>query len=339
MNALEQQLAALLTQAPGEPPKAIDPDVLLAEAPQRRRYLAPVLAAAVVVGVAVSVAVFATRGGSTSGPAGSPTSDVAVPEAKAAALHNLNDLLDQVSLPPGAQRLDPGPNWLPVPDHGTSPNELDVARFFTVPGTCCIALNYVGAHLPEGMKEDSGGSSSDGTHDVESVTYVSPDKTYLSYSVADYHGDEVVMRVDAQTTWVAGRPDWSYVPADATSVDITIVRAALNPDHPEFGGAPTVQRTLTGEALTRLADALNALAAQPPEGVHSCPAILVDSRDLAVFHTPTGDIRMMRNGGGCSFNATITAPPNTDDVYVNGADFTGAVLTALGLPRNYGFGH
>ena len=42
--------------------------------------------------------------------------------------------------------------------------------------------------------------------------------------------------------------------------------------------------------------------------------------------------------GGCAFNATNTAPPGKDEVYVDGNDFTDAVLSALGLPANYGFG-
>jgi hypothetical protein len=67
--------------------------------------------------------------------------------------------------------------------------------------------------------------------------------------------------------------------------------------------------------------------------------MLVRSSDVAVFHTPDGDIRVEHNGGGCAFNATITAPPNAGAVYISGSDFTTAVLTALGLPQNYGLGH
>lgn len=57
MNTLEDEIAALLKAAPGEPPVSLDADALLETRPHRTRVLAPLLVAAAVVAVAFSVAV------------------------------------------------------------------------------------------------------------------------------------------------------------------------------------------------------------------------------------------------------------------------------------------
>lgn len=345
MNPLERQLSTLLRAAPGDPPAAIDADALLARAPRRRRrYLPPALAAAAVVAIAVPVGLALTHDSGTTqaGPRPAvstparPRSTVSTltPHPKAAAMRDLEQLLDRAPLPAGAQRLGHGVAGIGVPFGTASPNDLDRARFFTAPGTAAAALAYLKTHPLDGMTLDfSGSSSGGGTPAVESVTFVSPAKLYLSYSVAPYRGG-AALRVDAQTTWVPNRPRWAFVPDSVTSADVTVIRTAFNA-HPQ--GAPTVRRTLTGTALRRLADAVNGLPSAAPEGVHSCPAALIRSVDLVAFHTPTGDLRVSRNGGGCAFNATITSPPSKRHAYVAGTDFTAAVLSALGLPANYGY--
>ena len=349
MNNLEQQLAALLTEAPGEPPNVIDPDALLARAPRRRRWVAPALAAAAVVAVAVPIAVFAVRDSGTSSTkpptAGTeaPLPPTTVTDPKADAIARITAALDAAPLPPGAVQSDT--ELEPVKDPismSTAPNQVHRTTWYTVPGDTDSVIAYLKAHPPTGLTLQgwAGGGSTD-EQEVNFVDNPSDPATYVlevDYDAAPYEGG-VALRVDAWTIWAPNRPDWSFVPADATSVDITIVRDSLNPDRPELGGAPTVQRTLTGDDLAQLAAAVNALPPRAPEGIHSCPAILVDARDLAVFHTPAGDIRMARNGAGCAFNATITAENGDGDVYVNGGDFTNALLSALGLPKDYGFGN
>lgn len=343
MNALERQLAALLTEAPGEPPTSLDPDAIVTRASGRRRMLAPALAAAAVVAVAVPVAVVLARDSGTkpvtSTSAGTTPSTVPMSDPKADAIDRITAALQAAPVPPGAVRsereLDPVAEGFAT---SGSPTEVRRTAWWTALGAVRETITYLKAHAPAGMGLLSRGASSNGGEDVEFADRPTDPAAYpleLDYYLAPY-ASGVAIRIDSWTTWVANRPDWSFVPADATSVDLTVVRDAYNEDP---GGAPTVRRALTGDALTRLADAINALPPRAPEGAHSCPAMLVRASDGAVFHTPDGVIHMVRNGGGCAFNATITAPPNTDEVYVLGNDFTAAVLSALGLPANYGFAH
>jgi hypothetical protein len=333
MNPLERQVAALLQDAPGEPPMRIDADELLTHRPPRR-WLAPALAAAVVSALGITLAI--TLSGDSNNPprpkiqAQLPTPGAESP--KAVALRDLQQLLDDAPLPPGAQ-LAHEVSRLRVPFGTGSPNDLDRARFYSTPGTVAAALAYVKHHVPGGMTLDSSGSSSGGgVPDVESVTYVSPTKLFLSYSMTSGRGG-IAIRVDAQTTWVPNRPSWSFVPDSVTSVDVTIVRKAYNKG---MGGAPTVRRTLTGDRARELAAAVNDLPPAAPEGIHSCPAMLVDASDVVVFHSPNGNLRLAHTGGGCAFNAAITAPPSKREALVPGAAFTNAVLRELGLPVGYG---
>lgn len=347
MNDLERQLASLLTQAPGEPPNDIDPDAILARAPRRRRYLAPALAAAAVLAIAVPIAVAISRGSgtptatSTAIGSGSPTPPATVSDPEGDAIARITAALAAAPLPAGSTEVAHSIAGLDTPfSMSTSPNQVRRTSWWTAPGDVSAAIAYMKEHPPTGMHLQgwaSGGS--DDRQEVDFADNPSDPASYpieIEYYMAPYQGG-IALRVDAVTTWAPSRPAWSVVPGDAASADLTVVRDSLNPDRPELGGAPTVQRTLTGAALTQLADALNALPARAPEGIHSCPAMLVNARDLAVFHTPAGDIRIVRNGGGCAFNATITAAAGAGEVYVNGADFTNALLTALGLPKNYGY--
>lgn len=348
MNELEAQLASLLTEAPGEPPNEIDPDALLANAPRRRRYLAPALAAAAVVAIAVPVALFVVRDSGTTPADNSPTAGSEAPappttvaDPEADAINRITAALDAAPLPPDAVRSDT--ELKPVADgfSGSGPNDVRRTGWWTAPGSVSGAITDLKEHPPAGMTA-LGSESAPGDYEgLEFATTPGDPAAYpveLDYYLAPYEGG-IAVRIDAWTTWAPNRPDWSFIPTDATSVDLTVVRDPLNPDHPELGGAPTVERTLTGNDLTQLADTLNALPPRAPEGVHSCPAMLVQAREVAVFHAPEGDIRIVRNGGGCAFNATIVPPPGADEVYVDGGDFANAVLAALGLPKDYGFGN
>jgi hypothetical protein len=348
MNPLERQLSTLLHEAPGDPPVTIDADELLARVPRRRRYLTPALAAAAVVAIAVPIAVVLSRGSgttqATSTPVGSASAPAPPPVAdpKADAIARISAALDVAPLPPDAARSDTDLQSAIAPLTSLMvPNQVHRTSWWTAPGDVGAAVDYLKAHPPTGMSFQgwAGGGSDDG-QEVQFTDTPSDPAVYpleIDYDMSPHNGG-IAIRVDAWTVWAPTRPSWSFVPDEATSVDLTVVRDSFNPGRPELGGAPTVQRTLTGDALAQLADVLNALPPRAPEGIHHCPAILVDARDVAVFHTPTGDIRFVRNGGICAFNATITAAAGDGDVYIPGGDFTNAVLSALGLPKNYGLG-
>lgn len=338
MNSLEQQLAALLTEAPGEPPNLIDPDAVLARAP-RRRWVAPALAAAAVVAIAVPIAVVALRDSGTSSTkpptAGTeaPLPPTTVTDPKADAIARISAALDAAPLPPGAVQsdteLDPVKQPISI---SSAPNQVHRTAWYTVPGDTDPVIAYLKAHPPTGLTLQgwAGGGSTD-EQELNFADEPTDPATYaleLDYDAAPYNGG-VALRVDAWTIWAPNRPDWSFVPADATSVDLTIVR----------GGSPAVQRTLTGDTLAQLADAINALPPQAPEGPHGCVEITAQASDIAVFHTPAGNIRMVDGLVQCSFNAVITAAQDDEKVYVRAGDFNSAVLAALGLPKNYGFGH
>jgi hypothetical protein len=322
---------------------------------RRRRSVAPGVAAAGVAVLAATVVVLALRGpdspsrAGVGGPLGTlqpgstgatepvaTQSSAASDDPKAAALAEIAAALEGAPLPPDAVRSD---SPLPPLDDGfvtsASPNEVRTSRFYTAPGTVSEAFDYVKGHPPTDMSMQSYGSGPQ-EQDIEFATAPTDPASYpveLDYYLVPYRSG-IALRVDAWTTWAPNRPPWSLIPADATSVDLTVVRDAYN-DQP--AGAPTVQRTLTGDALAKLAATLNALPARAPEGVHSCPAMLMRASELAVFHTPDGDIRVSHPMDNCSFNAIITAPPSKDEVYVGGNDVTAAVLAALGLPADYGY--
>jgi hypothetical protein len=349
MSALERQVATLLAEAAGEPPKDLDPDALLTRAPaQRRRHLAPALAAAAVVAIAIPVGFALTGGPSSPAAPGSPTNAQSLPPGPTStpprdaapeeeATSRVEATLAAVPLPPGAvsspTELDPVKNSYVT---SASPNEVRRTGWWTASGDVAAAIAYLKENPPDGMRLDGSGSSDNGEQDVEFATSPQDSAGYpveVDYYVAPYQSG-IAIRVDVWTTWAPIRPDWSFVPSDATSVDVSVVRIALNEG---MGGAPTVRRTLTGDALTSLADEVNALASRAPEGVHSCPAITVQSTDGAVFHTPEGEIRVEHRNSSCAFNAVITSPQHGGEVYVPGNDLTDALLAALGLPPNYGF--
>jgi hypothetical protein len=348
MNALERQLTTLLTEAPGEPPDTLDPDALLAHARSpRRRYLAPSLAAAAVVAIALPVALVLVGDDATtpSRPASSgvPTGSTAIPlpdsAPKEEAMVRIEAALAAAPLPPGATTSPTELNSLiDAFDTSLSPNEVRRSAWWLAPGDVDSAVGYLKANEPDDMHLQSWGSGS-GYQDVEFASRPDDPADYpiqLGYYLAPYESG-IAIRVDASTTWAPVRPDWSFVPDDVTSVDLVVVRTVRPSQPQQDGGAPTVRQTLTGAALAGLADAINVLPSRAPEGMHGCPLLLVEATDIAVFHAPEGDLKVMHGDGGCAFNAVITSPTSDGEVYVPSSDFTAAVLAALGLPDNYGY--
>ena len=98
-------------------------------------------------------------------------------------------------------------------------------------------------------------------------------------------------------------------------------------------GRDTVRRTLTGDAMTRLADVVNAQQVATP-GVSNCPAATGALTDVLNFHTPGTTIAVRVWREGC-FGVGVTADGKTQPP-LNGVDaIDTAVIEALGLPAGY----
>jgi hypothetical protein len=352
MNPVERQLATLLAEAPGEPPKLIDADALLAHR-LRRRYLAPVLAAAAVVAIAVPVGLILANGSiddSTNPPAAPRPLPTQNGMTVAQAIKVAEDALHDAPVLPGAHSVARPPTSLLDTPSSTprAPTLVQRTKFWLAPGRTDAAIQYFKAHPPTAMHVGASGSSSGPGQPTaqfiqftagapRALTILGDQSLSLEFTVVA-SGSGVAVRVDAQLIRVPTRPDWAFVPDSVTSADVTVSRSTFD------GGvekAPTVLRTLTGEALERLADAINALPSRAPEGVHGCFAITATTAwplDKVVFHIPDEDIQVM-HAGQCMWNAVLTAVSSHRHVYVDDVEFDKAILSALGLPDDYGNAH
>lgn len=331
MKSVEQQLATLLTDAPGEPPNSIDPDELLARAPHRHRYLAPAVAAAVVLAVAISVTVTNTGDGTDQLTRSIIPATAADPEAEAN--QRVAALIGEAPVPPGAEQSD-----VPIPEaqysgtlQRTPPgsglqNEVRRTTWWTAPGTPGTAAEYVLRHDLAGMNGSGRAFDPGGAAQFLNFTSKRLDIARLELDyviVAD--GSGVAIRVDAWTTWVPSRPRWSYVPDSVTSVDVSITSVDLSSGGPKPG--PTVRRNLTGAGARSLAEAVNAFPAVPLVG-HSCPIATAYLSDLAVFNSDEGTLRIEYDFCGA---VTVTRPGSGESAVAIGGDFDGALRAALGL--------
>jgi hypothetical protein len=329
MTMLEDQIAALLKAAPGEPPVSFDADTLLDAQAPRRRLLAPLLVAAVVAAIAVAVAVATShRPASHAAKPAPPTIPASEPRSKIEAIAFDQRALANVALPPGAQLAERR-----IVVHGASssdgsPNEVHRLRTWTAAGTLEEAIAFVKAHPPAGLRFDC---VCGGPHPGPRWMFFRSDQHHpveVDYNFQTYRGG-VAIQVDAWTVWIPTRPDWSYVAGSLTSVDVTVVRKGVQP---QYAGAPTVTRTLGGAPAARLAAAFDALPVQPRYGQLGGPMLPVQASNEAVFHTAHGDVVAT---DATSSQITVTSPAHQGTVYLGG-DLQGPVLRALGLPSDYG---
>lgn len=162
-----------------------------------------------------------------------------------------------------------------------SRNKLDLARWWTAPGSVRAALAYLRAHPARGFTNDGSGTGSGPDGVVEDLTFVGPSGTAyadlsLCLAVTDV-GHGVAVRADAQAIWMPKRPPAEMIrPADVDSVAMTVIRPGLH---------PPVRRTVSGTRADHLAAAFNKLPLATP-GAYACPM----SRgyiDRLVFHLRT----------------------------------------------------
>ena len=338
MNPLERQLAALLAEAPGEPPNTVDPDEVLARVPRRRRrYIAPALAAAAVIALGITVAIAFGSGSGDKPVAGNLPSvpsapGVQPPSPRAAAIRAADTIIATAPVLPGAARkAEPPLAVLDQPDSIPGAQHVQRTAFWTAPGDVAAALAYYKSHPPTDMHA-SGSSSGAGPDrpSTSSLYFAADEFRSVQFTLAPFDGG-VAVRADAQVLWAPSRATADMVPAPVTSVEVTVVRK--NPQAHQ--GAPTVQRTLTDDAARALADFVNSMSRAVRTGYVSCPAMLGGEQwsDTLVFHSGDVTTRVVDDMRGC---ATITFQTRDRKPIELAGALNSVVLRALGLPTNYG---
>jgi hypothetical protein len=339
MKELERQLATLLKDAPGEPPNTPDLATVSAARVSRRRWPAPLIAAAVVLAVVVPVVALRERPALTNAPASSPrtgsTSDQPA-HPRRAAVRAAETIIAIAPAPPGATSLDAPPVTLNTPGSTPGAQYVERTRFWSASGTVAAAISYLTSHPPAGMRWSGSGGPGDpatpGTLEFAANAFRS-----VQYSVVAYHGGTAI-RADAQVLWAPRRAAADMVPASLSSVDVVIVRQ----DPQRHQDARTVRRTLTGTAARALADFINQLPRAVPTEYPGCPPKLGGEQrtDQLVFHSAGPTVKVVVDLAGCAsttFQAGHRTPIHLSRTFVgvvSGIDHV--IMTAVGLPANYG---
>jgi len=186
------------------------------------------------------------------------------------------------AVPPGATKLpgvpSAGQGVLKQPDSTPeTPDLVDDAGWWEVPGTPAAVLSWETAHLAHRFSRDGTSSGSDGKvtywgdeFDLPAVTGVLDSRELQVKAVAAGDG-ETALRVDAQVTWTPARPASEVVP--------TATRAVTLSELPNMNShtKPPAPVTITDPAKVRALEALiDGLPLFPP-GTYSCPAAFGDA--------------------------------------------------------------
>lgn len=330
MNALERKLATLLKEAPGEPPFTLDAATLRSDS-RRRRFVAPLIAAAVVLAIAIPAALLINRN-SPPHPAGSSRPV----DSHQAAFRAAAEILATAPALPGATRRDRAP--VPALARASSiegAQHVQRTGFWTAPGTVAAATTYLQAHPPKGMRLFS--TDEPGVPELRTLGFQAGAFRWLEYTIVSYRSG-VAVRADALVFWAPRRSPADTVPASATSVDVVVVRT----DPQQHRGAATVRRTLTGDQARALAAYVNRLPRAIPTFYASCPPNLGGQHwtDTLVFHSAGPAARLVVDLASCG-SATFQVGKRTPIQLSRGysgdvAPIDHAIMQALGLPPNYG---
>jgi hypothetical protein len=329
MNDLDQRLARVLQDVVPHPPRPLDAAAIRRGRARRARLvrvLAPALAAAVVVAVAVVGALLAGS------PRHHQPADKPAPQHTpyADTLRAVERLLNAAPVLPGADVVDHAPTpalQQPFMQPG-SPNDVDRIRWWTAPGTVNAALAYFRAHPAPGVvkwtSEGRGNPihsllfNASGAQWTNPTAYAVPG---LFISVVQL-GDHVAVRANAHAVWLPQRTPAEQIPMNVTSVDVILDRHAY---------APRITRTLAAPAARSLATVVNSLPVEIPGG--RCPAD-IGFTDTLTFHTPTTVIRVAVEVEGCQ-PVTVTRPGGAPQpVLSGGGRLNHALITTLGLPKS-----
>jgi hypothetical protein len=203
---------------------------------------------------------------------------------KALTLRELRQVIAAVPRLPGGHPAASSPSPpLDEPQFSVaSRNKLDLARWWTAPGSMHAALAYLRAHPLRGFTLDGSGTGSGPDGVVDSLTFAGPSGTAyaelsLGFAVTRF-GHGVAVRAETQAVWMPQRTAAETIaPAHLVFVSMTVIRPGLH---------PPIRQTVIGTKADNLAFAFNRLPLATP-GAYACPM----SRgyiDRLVFHLRTG---------------------------------------------------
>jgi hypothetical protein len=193
------------------------------------------------------------------------------------AVADANAIFASFAVPEGARRLSAAPTVergvLKTPDElPETPDVVDKAGWWIVPGAPPSVLAWEGRHLPHRFSASGTGTGSgpgfmmwNQSESLPDVPGVLDSRGLVVTAVPDGH--ETAIRVDAEVTWQPARPASEKVPAAVKAVTISI-----DPTLNQGGGKPQKPVTITDPAKVRALTALiNGLTLFPP-GAFDCPA-------------------------------------------------------------------
>jgi hypothetical protein len=199
------------------------------------------------------------------------------PAPRQRAVADANAIFASFVVPKGARRLSAAPTVekgvLETPDElPETPDVLDKAGWWIVPGAPPSVLAWEARHLPHRFSASGTGTGSgpgfmmwNQSESLPDVPGVLDSRGLVLTAVPDGH--ETAIRVDAEVTWQPARPASEKVPAAAKAVTIT-----TDPTLNEGGRKPQKPVTITDPAKVRALTALiNDLTLFPP-GAFDCPA-------------------------------------------------------------------
>jgi hypothetical protein len=228
---------------------------------------------------------------------------------EAAARSDATRLLAAVELPAGAMRSSTEPagggRWLAAPaSYPATPNLVDNHKWWIVPGSAGAVLAYLNSHAPAGSKL-TGTSISNGPNipTVQSVEFDWParpnvlSQRALVIEVTDLSNDTAGVRADAEEVWVTPRAMTDRIPADVSTLTVTLTRfGSLKQGPYDFRSARKVA------AVRRIINGLP--AAQP--GTRSCPGDLGFDIALRFYDARSNEVATTDiDTSGCG-GATLT---------------------------------
>jgi hypothetical protein len=305
------ELHDLLASEAGREPSASGPPFETIVARSRRRRTTRVLSAVVAVLVVTAIAVVPsvvnhhrTTVVSAVGPLDHGATTVAA--RVAITQEEAERLAAAVQLPAGAVASSTAPTQVLAQAFNApgSQNLIDVARFYTVPGTIDAVLAYAQAHPPAGTYAN-GTSSSGDNNDI-----ISQGITFTTIATHDYaaptvsvvaakFGAGVAVRVDALLVWRPLRTAAELAPVDASGATAC------------YGGLDCPPSTLSRSDARELAAYLNSLETQIPEEGYECNDGTTPS--TFTFEVPAGKVTFTTSAcGGVTVTANGVAQPALD---------------------------